>query len=242
MTTTIQNAGLTFLCDDPIEVWRAQTVAEKEPGTLRWLEQLHPGDVFVDIGANIGVYTLVAAQRGATVYAFEPHLLNALHLQRNVAANGFNDRVVVVPMALYSESGATRFAYRSLDPGSSGHQCGTPGDRVACEASTLKLSLDAILTAGLLPRLACPALIKIDVDGAELEILIGARDVLRSPVLRSIQVEMDPRNDAKIVSLLAAEGFVLTARHYTAQGERAITKGTDPRSIVHNGVFDRRER
>lgn len=101
MTQTIERAGLTFLCDDPIEVWRAETILEKEPGTIRWLDRIQPGDVFYDVGANIGVYSLYAAKRGAKVYAFEPHALNALHLARNATMNGLDITVVQAVIGAY---------------------------------------------------------------------------------------------------------------------------------------------
>src|SRR5678815_6110374 len=110
----IKTAGLIFECEDDIEVMRAQTLLTKEPGTIAWLEKhLRPDDVFYDIGANIGCYTLFAASRITTghVYAFEPNVVNARSLMRNVEVNKLEARVTVVTVALYSASGWFPFPY-----------------------------------------------------------------------------------------------------------------------------------
>jgi len=69
-----------FRCETPVEVWRAKTLPVKEAGTIQWIAgRVQSGDVFYDIGANIGLYTLVAGKRvgpAGMVYAFEPHVKN----------------------------------------------------------------------------------------------------------------------------------------------------------------------
>ncbi len=73
-----------FRCETPFEMWRARTLLEKEEGTVRWIRNsVRDGEVFYDIGANIGLYTLLAGYRvGAVggVYAFEPHVANVQSL------------------------------------------------------------------------------------------------------------------------------------------------------------------
>jgi hypothetical protein len=79
-----KNYVTRFVCGNRKEAHRAATLWLKEPGTMSWLdENLRGGDVFLDIGANIGIYTLAAAHRvGATgtVYACEPHKPNCVAL------------------------------------------------------------------------------------------------------------------------------------------------------------------
>ena len=54
--------------------WRVDTLFEKEPVTLEWIAGFQPGEVLVDVGANVGMPRLhsAARTRGAKVYAFEP--------------------------------------------------------------------------------------------------------------------------------------------------------------------------
>src|SRR5215213_8519026 len=55
-------ARLTFLCRSDLELMRARTFATKEEGTVEWIRSsVRPGQVFCDVGANIGLYSLLAA-------------------------------------------------------------------------------------------------------------------------------------------------------------------------------------
>src|SRR5262245_46805271 len=89
-----------FRCETPLESWRARTLLEKEEGTVRWIRNsVQAGEVFYDIGANIGLYTLLAARRvgpQGMVYAFEPHVANVQSLLANVALNELSGCVKVL--------------------------------------------------------------------------------------------------------------------------------------------------
>lgn len=226
MTQIVKAGALEFVCDDPIEVWRAQTWATKEPGTIAWLDTLQPDDVFYDIGANIGIYTLYAAKRCCAVYAFEPHVGNAHALLRNIAHNRLTN-VQVVTVALSDRERWNHMEYGSLRVGSSNNQFGRFGPVREWKWSTTVD--DFVINA---PN---PTVIKIDVDGIEADILHGARHVLANGV-RSAQVEVGS-NLSTIASLL--DGFVLVHKHYTAQGQQRIDSGADPKNIVHNAIFEK---
>src|SRR3989441_3170465 len=74
-----------------------------EPLTAEWFH-VGIGDVVVDAGAHIGLYTLRAAAKAATVVAIEPDPSNRSLLERNIRLNGFSN-IIVVPKALSSRSG-----------------------------------------------------------------------------------------------------------------------------------------
>ena len=99
---------------------------EKEPFTVDWIERsIKSGDVFYDIGANVGPYSLIAAKatdNGARVYAFEPSAPSFHDLARNVLLNGCAESIVPLPLALWSESRLLSFTYHSLVPGASTHR------------------------------------------------------------------------------------------------------------------------
>jgi FkbM family methyltransferase len=126
---------------------------------------------FADLGANVGVYSLWAAQRVGVqgrVVAFEPIPETRARLERNIALNGFA-QIRVVPRAVGAEPGS---ATLHVVPGASGltsRDRAVGGDEIAVEVTTL----DAYF-AGAAP----PDLIKIDVEGMELEVLRGARSLL----------------------------------------------------------------
>lgn len=234
--------GLRAECIDPYEIWRATTLLTKEEGTIRWLRTIKPGEVVYDIGANIGLYTLVAAAKGAQVYAFEPHVGNAARLLRNLALNQMTGQVQVITSALHEMDGFLPFNYFKHNPGSSGSQLGNTtletGDQFTPVATELKyaVTVDRLIDDGLIT----PAnLIKIDVDGLELPILRGMRKLLQGPWIRSVQVEMHPTTDTEIVREMATHDFTIAERHHTSNGKGAIARGADPLMVPHNAVFER---
>lgn len=233
-----------FRCEDPLEVTRAVTLLEKEPGTIRFIRaEVHPGDVFYDIGANIGLYTLVAARRvgdDGMVYAFEPHAANVMNLLRNVAENGLGGRVKVVSAALNDSSGFFPFDYRSAEPGSALSRLeseGAAGEEFAPVFSELKyaISVDALVADGVIP----PAdLVKLDVDGNEPLVLRGMREHLsgeRRP--RAVQVEIDPETREQVHELMGEYGYEVAERHDTMAGRSLVESGQNPDHVVHNVVF-----
>jgi FkbM family methyltransferase len=138
-----------------------------------------PGDVLLDVGANIGWHTVTAAGRGARVYAFEPSTKTRLALEQNVALLG-RTSVEIIPAALGAENGHMQFTV-GLDVQNhliDSEYCGTsePVD---------VLTLDE-LTYGATPRIpGTIAFIKIDAEGFDGKVLLGGEETLRrdKPVL-----------------------------------------------------------
>lgn len=240
MTQTLERGGVTFVCDDPLEVWRAETIFEKEPGTVAWINTFQPGDVFYDIGANIGVYTLLAAKQvGPTghVVACEPHLPNAVALMQNVKASGLSDRVSIVSAAVSSYSDWVPFNYLSLKRGSSGSQVVRPqvGGKTF-EPAVVEWKRQFALAEMCVERL--PTHIKIDVDGHECHIVKGAGEILQD--VQSVQVETEPQHREWLTTFFRSYGFEIATVHYTSNGQHAIDKGADPLTVISNTIFRRR--
>lgn len=200
--------------------WRAG-FSRREPWTVAWLEnETRPGDTVYDIGANVGVVSLIGATllRGeGLVVAFEPGFSNYARLCENIALNGLSSMVVPVPLALSSTSGLQAFTYRTRDPGQSRHafsaEAWTPaaGNRHKRYTQPMvSVTLDEVVP---LLRLPGPNLVKLDVDGAEAHVLRGARHTLGAPDCRSAFVEIDQTHADEVVSLLESYGFRLEGRH-----------------------------
>jgi predicted RNA methylase len=85
---------IRFLNHSRISCARARSILSKEPDSLTWIDSMHPGSVFWDIGANVGVLTLYAATRGdLRVWAFEPAAVNYYNLVANCELNGLERQV-----------------------------------------------------------------------------------------------------------------------------------------------------
>lgn len=138
------------------------------------------GDVVVDAGANTGVYALaVAATRpDASVVAFEPSPTVVEQCRTNVRANGFEDRVDVRAVGLGSEAGEATF-YRSTYDELGSFNAGNAGAWEASVEETVSVpvaTVDGLVEDGEMPP---PDHLKVDVEGFEHEVLLGARETLR---------------------------------------------------------------
>lgn len=236
-----------FRCDNLTELWRARTLAVKEAGTVEWIKaEVRPGDVFCDIGANVGLYTLMAAKRvgpRGLVYAFEPHVGNVYSLLHNVSRNGFSKNVRVISAALHESEGFFDFHYQQAEPGSSMSQLADTRDAAGQEFQPAfteykyATTLDRLVQRG---ELRAPDLIKIDVDGNELLIVRGMRNLLSGPrPPRALQIEINTRYKADLFALLSECGYTSVVRHDTQSGKAAIAAGKDPEAIGYNAIFRR---
>lgn len=143
---------------------------EYHAGEVRELVSLmKPGEVFYDVGAHIGYYALIAAQElgpSGKVIAFEPLPLNLHFLRRHIAVNQVHN-VEVLAMGLSDHAGEARF---DVAGGTGRGRLGSTGD-VAIEIE----SIDTLCASGRIPP---PNLIKMDIEGAEYQALVGARETL----------------------------------------------------------------
>ncbi|MDH3240354.1 MAG: FkbM family methyltransferase [Alphaproteobacteria bacterium] len=202
---------------------RAETFSTKEPETIAWIDGFAAHAKLLDIGANVGVYSLYAGLKGHEVRCIEPDALNFALLNLNIADNGLGGRVIAYPFSIHSESkvaelnvGEYRWggARSSFDRNvnwkgevlGEGFSQGSPGITVD----------DFVAKTGFVPDH-----IKIDVDGNELLVLQGARSTLSNPQCRSILVEMFDRHEEyrACLDIIEASGF-----RPADQGDRAAGK------------------
>jgi len=140
------------------------------------IRHLGPGDVVYDIGANLGFFSLVAARLigpEGRVYAFEPAPENAAAIRRNAELN-LIENVVVIPRAVSSRPGISRLQIVDDQSWSRLEEFGAhPDTERVLEVETV--TIDELVAAGELPP---PALVKVDVEGAELAVLEGMRETI----------------------------------------------------------------
>lgn len=173
-------------------------------------EFVKPGAVVWDIGANVGLFTLAAAHKaGASgrVVAVEADIWLAKLLQRSVALQPPTSAAIqVLPAAVSDASGIASFTIAERGRASN-HLAGLPGSSQAGgirdTVQVVTITLDWLLN--FTPP---PAVVKIDVEGAELSVLQGGLRIL-SEVRPIILCEVAEENPDKVAELLFANGYTL---------------------------------
>lgn len=157
------------------------------------LHLLRPGDVFLDIGANVGSYTILASGvRGARTVAFEPDPETAWKFRRNIRYNGLEPVVTLHEVALGSSDGEVSF---TAGQDTINHVAGANERNIR----TVPLrTLDSIGDSG------HAVVIKMDVEGYEAQVLGGAGQALSSPQLLAVATE---GHDPAVVNALTSHGF-----------------------------------
>jgi FkbM family methyltransferase len=142
------------------------------PEMLVWQQALRPGSLFVDVGANIGSYTIWAADLGAAVIALEPARDTFNLLAENVGLNDY-------PITLYQAvAGATCGSARFTE-GKDTINCMDPDGEVEIEQVTVDSVIEERTVDGM----------KIDVEGFEIEVLRGCEVALAQHRIKLIQLE-----------------------------------------------------
>ncbi len=169
-----QGAGLRF---HPGESNPAYALGTNElPVQQALAERLKPGDVFYDIGANVGFFTVIGARLVGLhgyVYAFEPLPENVQRARANVLANAFSN-VTILEAAASDHSGKGELMVAEYAGGSALATAGKPPDMKGVLSVRLVTIDDLVAQRELQP----PQVVKIDVEGAEMEVLRGMAQTL----------------------------------------------------------------
>lgn len=182
--------------------WYCGLHEAEEMGFL--LHYLKPDDLFVDIGANVGSYTvMVAGGVGASVVSIEPIPVTFSTLQANVLLNGLSDRVELHCMGLSNKPGELQFT--------------ADGDTVNHVLADAELGKAINITVMPLDDLLAgrvPSAIKIDVEGHERAVLEGALRTLSDQHLEAVVMEINGSgsrygvSDDELLAIMDGYGFV----------------------------------
>lgn len=168
------------------------------------LHFLKRGDVFFDIGANVGVYSILASGCCKAIsYSFEPVPSTFKAFLANITVNKLDNVIHAYNIAVGSSDGTLRF---TADQDTTNHAV---LDSSIVE-NTIKVQVKALDDL----KYPCPKLIKIDVEGFETEALSGAKTTLENPDLKAIIIELNGSgarygyDESQIHNLLLELGFV----------------------------------
>ncbi|MCV7344715.1 FkbM family methyltransferase [Mycolicibacterium rhodesiae] len=250
VATARTSFGATMTCRlTDLIGWYVWLFGEWEPDLTRFVSsRLSGGDVFVDVGANAGYYSLLAARHvGADggVVAVEASPAVFAELCDNVTANRLTDRIRLVNAAASAASGTlTIYAGPNHNLGMS---TTVPTRKLRAEATIDAHRLDEMLSAS---EIASARIIKIDVEGAEPDVLAGMTTMI--PLLRAdaeIVVELSPRwwprrgrNPAAILKPFLDSGFHMYAMGNDYSPWRYLWLDDASYAVRIRGTIDRRTR
>lgn len=180
---------------------------QKEPTTVKWIEKyLSDNEIFYDIGANVGAYSLLAAsiKKNVQVFSFEPSFSTFYALCLNIYENRLNSQIFPFNIALSDCNQFGDFNYVSIYKNMSGVEPGlafhfaekdiygvSEQYKVDLTLKQMFMRLDNFTIDNNYP---IPNMIKIDVDGIEFEILSNAKEILNNESCKFIIMEI-PNSD-----------------------------------------------
>lgn len=171
----------------------AYGILQEQRAQALMLQYLHQGDLFIDVGASIGVFSLLAAQRGADVVAFEA----VKNLCTILSENLDNYLTRKIHCTILSNEFQSRLVYRQM-----GEQCLIEVRDEPDEALLEKVQVNQLDDYNLTPHF-----IKIDIEGMGIAVLEGASETLKRTSVIMIEV-YDANECTGVVNLIEKAGFI----------------------------------
>ena len=231
---------LKFNCTSALEKYRVESMYEKEPETISWIDSFKPNSIFYDIGANIGIYSIYAKSMSINTFSFEPYPRNYQKLVENSRLNG-DKELNIFQIVLNEKTSIENFFQADLRFGASGGQTMEPVDENGNHFITyeqfklLNFKLDDFVDIFKIPL---PDHVKIDVDGAENKIIKGMTKSLKSKKLKSLLIEFNKINsdhNKTISNLISEFNFTLDNKFNKQKNhssKRRIAKGSQFENII----------
>lgn len=235
-TMMVDGAPITFDVRHPQSLRfflpRYQNGGMHEPAATAFLLRvLEPGGLFLDVGANLGYFSMVAARRAKAVYAVEAQERMVSEIRKNAELNGFEN-----VEAILAAAGAAPALVAMPSAGRPNSQVATPGEAETVVVPVLKLG-------DYFAHDMTPTVMKVDVEGFELEVLRGAEAILRKGPALFIELHQSmadygakPRD---VLGILQDHGYtVRTGAH--RRGDRALREigsGALPDTLNNRMIF-----
>ncbi|MBF89523.1 MAG: hypothetical protein CMG75_07630 [Candidatus Marinimicrobia bacterium] len=214
-----RGANFTLSSENWITNYRWESFDAKEPETLDWIDnEIKEGDIFFDIGSNVGVYSIYAAKKYSNikVISIECEYSNLHLLKENIIHNSLGEVIIPYSIGLGDKEEISYLNIQDFTPGSAMHSVSTKkiektfeDQKVIWREGIAKISIDFFCkSTGIKPN--C---MKIDVDGGENNIFIGAEETFKKEYLRTLLIEIsrDSINYKECENFLVHSGFYLSS-------------------------------
>jgi len=236
-TIKILGQNVFFFVPNSLTKWRVETFFSKEPETLDWIDNFENGEdkkiIFWDIGGNIGLYSIYAALKyqDIDVTTFEPSTSNLQTLSRNISINKLNEKIKICQIPLTNKNNSFLMMKESqFEEGGALHVFGENFDfegKKFIEKNSYKIygtSINYLLDNKILET---PDYIKIDVDGIEHLILLGANKHLQNSKIKSLSIEINDQfleQRDKILNIMKSNNFITLHKKHNDQLHKKNSK------------------
>lgn len=236
----VDGKKLLFATPSSFTRWRVESIFTKEPWTIEWLNELTSEDLLLDVGANVGMYTIwAAAIRNCDVIALEPESMNYSILNKNIMQNKLDKLVKAYSIGLSNSNEFCMLNMQDLRAGGSNHSAGEALNfnlepmSINFQQGCVVFKLDDLIEKKNIP---IPSRIKIDVDGFEHKIIEGAKQTLQNTKVKSLLIETNTnlQEHKNMIQNLEVLGF----KYSPDQVARAVRK-SGPFQGVAEYVFRR---
>jgi FkbM family methyltransferase len=202
-----QPQPLFFPAGNEVAEWFFASGMAERP-LISWIVDtfISPDACFLDIGAHVGTYTWTAGKKALHTHAFECNPRSFCYLAANVALHDLADKVTLHSCALSDYDGRASFIHRSEDGGGSGIRELSAADAALPRTEVRVVRLDSLELPG--GRIG---FVKIDVEGAEREVFLGAVETLRRNDWPPVLFESWGEWRGEVASQLRAELFAVVA-------------------------------
>jgi FkbM family methyltransferase len=182
---------------------------DDEPETLRYIDEIiKPGETLWDIGANIGIYSLYAAKRGAHVVAFEPSAFNFGLLVEHIRINHLSANIKPLCLALSDGNGLADLYMAEVTAGHASNSIGVAANQNKSYTPAFTQSVVAMTGDQFASQFSStPDHIKLDVDGLEPVILRHMPETLSKAKSVLIEIEGNNADNADILAALTRAGL-----------------------------------
>lgn len=202
------------------QLWQAVGLEYIEPELLDYIDGIEEDAVFFDVGASNGIFSIYAANSGLQVFSFEPEAQNfsLLELNNYLNRNNVRHKISTFNIALSDCEEVGNMYMEKYEAGGHLKILDRPTQVQSNKEfqpeyiqNVLKYNLDGFIKKFQLPQ---PEYMKIDVDGAEGNLLNGCQNTFSSKILRSIFIELDDTNKetAHSIELIMSFGFKINKK------------------------------
>ncbi len=184
---TVGHSSATLLTTTYSEFERFYNLKGERENLTDIVSETSEEDVFYDIGANVGLYSCLvgSAVENCQIYSFEPHPINVEALKSNIKLNNIN--ATIFQLAISDEEGIFELSSEGAEAGLGEHSLDTSGSESTVSVTVRRL--DDLRKEHDIP---VPTIVKIDVEGAELDVIKGATETFSHRNCKTLYCEVHP--------------------------------------------------